>query len=92
LDGGFCVDPSSIRWEKISGMGSLGDWDFVRNKSLRTIIHTQISMAHPPISFPQAQALYAKTYPLADPLEAYRGRAVIYTGTKTLPEAGKVVR
>ena len=73
-------------------MGHQEDWDFVRNKALRSMIHTQIAMAHPPISFPQAQALYAKTYPLADPLEAYRGRAVIYTGTKTLPEAGKIVR
>jgi hypothetical protein len=58
LDGGFCIDPSSIRWEKVMGTKKEADWEFVRNRSLRQIIVEQIKMAHPPVSFKQAQALY----------------------------------
>jgi hypothetical protein len=50
-DGGFCVNPSSIRWEKIMGMKEEVDWEFVRNRALRQIIVEQIRMAHPPVSF-----------------------------------------
>jgi hypothetical protein len=58
LDGGFCIDPSSIRWEKVMGMKEEADWEFVQNRSLRQTIMEQIKMAHPPVSFKQAQALY----------------------------------
>ena len=74
------------------GMKEEVDWEFVRNRALRHIIVEQIKMAHPPVSFKQAQTIYMQTFPNAEQLEAYKGRAVIYTGDEGLPPKGDIIR